>query len=212
MEPTIHAESDKLVSSLQDFLNSLPADTKSVQVVMYAYVDDYETYTDKTKCVAEGDSWYVLPEDARMELIGRAVTHCLQLAAAVVASPSETEEEYAEAEEKLETLRAALKSISRSFALYMENVDTAALAGSQLERLFEGMLAFNNRVIFGIAMEIFQKRKSLRQPLEELQWKLMASSAKAPKAKVHSVGAPAVPAAAGSPKMAKPVKPSEASE
>lgn len=208
MEPTIHIESGKLVSTLEDFLSALPADTKSVQVVMYAYADDYETYNDKTKCVAEGDSWYVLPEDARMELIGKAVTHCLQLAAEVVSAPSETEEEYNEAEEKLGNLREALKSLARSFSLYMENVDTAALAGAQLERLFEGIIAFNNRVIYGLALETFQKRKTLRQPLDELQWKLMSGNAKPAKAKVHSVGAPVVPPAT-QPKMAKAVKPAE---
>ena len=138
MEPIIHAEADKLVSSLQDFLSSLPADTKSVQVVMYAYADDYETYNDKTKCVAEGDSWYVLPEDARMELIGKAVTHCLQLAAEVVSAPSETEEEYNEAEEKLGNLREALKSLARSFSLYMENVDTAAVYQNASTRFTDG--------------------------------------------------------------------------
>lgn len=209
MEPTIHIESVKLINALESFLGTLPADTKSVQVVMYAYADDYESYNDKTKCVAEGDSWYVLPEDARMELIGKAVTHCLQLAAEVVSAPSETEEEYNEAEEKLDALREALKSLARSFSLYMENVDTAALAGTQLERLFEGVIAFNNRVIYGLTLETFQKRKTLRQPLDELQWKLLAGNAKPAKAKVHSIGAPAVPT---SPKMAKPIKPGESGE
>ncbi len=192
----IFVEPDKLVGSIEDFLKSLPADTKSVQVCLYAYVDNYDDYTDKTKCVAEGDAWLNLSEEARMELIGGAVTNALQLAAEVIAAPSETEAEYAEAAAKLDTLRDKLKSISRSFVLHMENVDTAALAGTQLERLFEGLLAHNERTVFTLAMDTFKKRKPLIPVMEELQWKLLSQTRKP---KTHAIGKPEVGKPVGKP-------------
>lgn len=184
----IFVEPDKLVGSLEDFLKSLPADTKSVQVCVYAYADNYDEYTDKTKCVAEGDTWLNLSEELRMELIGTAVTNALQLAATVLTAPSETEAEYAEAAAQLDNLRDKLKSLSRSFVLHMENVDTAALAATQLERLFEGLLAHNDRTVFTLAMDTFKKRKQLASVMEELQWKLLSQR----KPKTHPVGKPEV--------------------
>lgn len=201
----IFVEPDKLVGSIEDFLKSLPADTKSVQVCMYAYVDNYDDYTDKTKCVAEGDTWLNLSEEARMELIGEAVTNCLQLAAEVLSAPSETEAEYAEAAAKLDTLRDKLKSLSRSFALHMENVDTAALASVQLERLFEGLLAHGERTVFSVATETFKKRKVMVPVIEDLQWKLMSRQTKP--SKTHAIGKPEV----GSKPVGKPINKTTAS-
>lgn len=196
----IFVEPDKLVGSLEDFLKSLPADTKSVQVCLYAYVDNYNDYTDKTKCVAEADSWLNLSEEARMELIGAAVTNALQLAAEVITAPSETEAEYAESAAKMDTLGDKLKSLSRSFVLHMENVDTAALASTQLERLFEGLLAHNERNVFTLAMDTFKKRKPLASVMEELQWKMLSQTRKP---KTQAIGKPEVGKPVGKP-VAKP--------
>lgn len=189
MNVHIYPSKEGLIASINDFLEALPADTKSVQCVLYAYTDDYENYSDKTtKCVAETDLWYNLSEEEQMELLGESVTACLKQLVKVITAPSETEEEVLARDEGLTLVKGALKALARSFVIYLENIDTASMAGEQLIRLFDGILGHNDRQIFSVAFDIFRKKKALEPMMEELQWKLL--SGKTAKAKGTAVGAP----------------------
>lgn len=195
MEAVVLADKTALLSSIGDFLAELPADTKSVQCVLYAYTDDYDNYGDKTKCVAEADAWFNLSDEEQLDLLGGAVTTCLKRVSGYIAAASETEEDLLAKEELLTELKKTFKNLSRSFVIYMDNLDTASLANEQLERLFDGILAQSNRAIFSAAFDIFKKREALSTPMEELQWKLLSAKTKPKAAAVKPpIGKPAVPA------------------
>lgn len=173
--PIIHEDKNALLSAVQEFLSSLPADTRSVQCALFAYDSSYEDYDEKnTKCVSEQDVWFILSENDRMKLLEESVTSTLKKVGLYLSAPADTEEELLQKDELMKDLKVFFKTLARSFSLYLENVDTAAIAIEQLDRLFDGILTYNDRSVFTTAFDLFRKKKNLESQMEELQWKLLS--------------------------------------
>lgn len=195
----LFTEKEAMLDALKVFLSSLPSDTKSIQILASAFTDNYDNYNDKTKCVKESDIWWNLSADDQMELLSESVTTTLKSVAEVMAMPGETEDEQLSMDEAISDLEVNFKQLARSFAMTLgegatDNLDTAAMAELQMERLFDGVLGFGNRQLFQKLITAFQRKKNLAEAVENLQWSLMSKGG-AKKTQVNKpIGKPAVPA------------------
>lgn len=200
MAVQLFGDKQAMVESFKDFLSELTSDTQSVQVAIFAYTDSYDNYDDKrTKCVKEGDIWWNLSPEDQMELLSDAVSTTLKKVAEYESLAVETEDDVALKEEAKNEIHTSFKRLARSFALNLgaeaeNNIETAASAEEQMERLFEGVIAFDNRQLYQLLIATFQKKKALADVIDNLTWKIMSQKKAAPKKAVGKpIGKPNIP-------------------
>lgn len=193
------------VEQLEAWLKNLPSDTKSIQICAFAYNDSYDDWTEKkTKCRKEANIWWNLSPEDQSELLQEAVTATLQQVSELKSLPCDTEEDLLYLREHyVEPLRKDFRSLARSFNMCLgedakDNIDTAALAEEQLERLYSGILAFDDKEYYDWLMETFAKFPGMKKAIEKMQWSLMTRSSK-PKV------VPTQKAASKQPQVNKPI-------
>lgn len=181
MESFVTSKKEEIISAVESFLASLPADTKSVQLCCYAFNSSYDDYNDKTtKTVKEDDFWWNLSPDDQIGLLASAVTETLKQTVAFIGLPSDSEDALLARKTEEQQLVKAYKRLSRSFTTVLgntsqDNLETAAVAEDQLENLFKGVISFQNKEVYTLLQNAFASRAELASALDQIQWKLLST-------------------------------------
>ena len=171
---------EEFLESVTNFLERLPADTRSVQCLLYAFDSGYDDYNEKTtKEVSAQDGWLILPDQMRIDLLSSAVTSFLNSAKEYLRKKNGiTEDDKVKAEELAISLKGETKTLARSFSLYADSIDTAKTAERQLEILFEGIVDLDDPKLFFSVSRAFSKKEGLKPLVDEMKWRLMKRARK----------------------------------
>lgn len=180
MSEIILTAKDEFMAKFSEILNTVPPDTKSIQCVIYAFSDDFDSYNDGTKCLTEEEIWLNISPEERVNMLEASCSELieniedLQAAASETFSSEDEKQIFEEMQESaLRDIRMKSKILARCFMEALNNIDFADKAQKQLSSLFEKLLKVSNREIFFMIFNIFQKK--MPEYMTELQWSLMAN-------------------------------------
>lgn len=176
----VFSEKTPLLHNISAFLDCLPADTESVQIVIYAFNSSYEEYNDATKTLAEHEVWYNLPVSDRLDLLSAAVDNLIDSASAVVATGGSLDDsENDETAAELKKFKTNVRAVARSFSSCIECVDYSSYVEDLLLDLHRKLIGLGNPTLFRTSMEIF--RKKMPETMNSIEWKLFSGSNKSSK-------------------------------
>lgn len=174
----VFSEKTPFLHSISGFLDCLPADTESVQIVIYAFNSSYEGYDDATKTLAEHEVWYNLPVSDRLDLLSAAVDNLIDSASEVVATGGSLDDdsENDETAAELKKFKTNVRAVARSFSSCIECVDYSSYVEDLLLDLHRKLIGLGNPTLFRTSMEIF--RKKMPETMNSIEWNLFSGSNK----------------------------------